>query len=68
MPPHASTGKVRRHRENLRRKGLRPVQIWVPDTANPAFAKEAHRQAMAVARSPGEASDQGFIDSVTDWA
>ena len=33
--------RVRAHRERLRAKGLRPLQIWVPDVASPAFAAEA---------------------------
>ncbi len=27
----SSKTKVRAHRERLRRQGLRPIQIWVPD-------------------------------------
>jgi Protein of unknown function (DUF3018) len=67
MPLRASASKVRRHREALRRKGLRPIQLWVPDTRDPDFAKEAHRQALAVSDSLHEVSDQGYIDSVSDW-
>ena len=40
----ASRLRTNRYRENLRRLGLRPVQIWVPDTRSPAFAAEAKRQ------------------------
>jgi hypothetical protein len=39
--------KVRAHRERLRRQGLRPLQIWVPDVESPAFRKQAHRQSLA---------------------
>jgi hypothetical protein len=28
----------------LRAKGLRPIQIWVPDVRAPSFRSEAHRQ------------------------
>jgi hypothetical protein len=68
----ASTGsgtardKVRAHRERLRRRGLRPIQIWVPDVRSPAFKDEAHRQSLAVARSPHAAEDQHFIDAISD--
>ena len=48
----SSRDKVRAHRNRLRQQGLRPIQIWVPDLRSPAFAEEAHRQSMAVARSP----------------
>ena len=58
--------KVRRHRERLRRRGLRPIQIWVPDVRAPGFRAEAHRQALAVAESPHAVRDQAFIDAVSD--
>jgi hypothetical protein len=68
----ASTGsrpardRVRAHRERLRRRGLRPIQIWVPDVRAPAFKAEAHRQSLAVASSPHADEDQDFIDAVSD--
>ena len=58
--------KVQAHRQRLRAQGLRPIQIWVPDTRSPAFAKEARRQSRLVASSPGEAEDQAFIDSISE--
>jgi hypothetical protein len=61
-----SRDKVRAYRERLRRQGLRPVQIWVPDVRSPGFAAEAHRQSLAVANSPYAREDQDFIDAVTD--
>lgn len=36
--------RVNKHRAALRMAGLRPVQIWVPDTRRPNFAEECHRQ------------------------
>jgi hypothetical protein len=65
--PKASRDKVRAHRTRLRRQGLRPLQIWVPDMRSPAFATEAHRQSLAVANSPQAREDQNFIDAVADW-
>jgi len=64
--PKSSRDKVRAHRKRLREQGLRPLQIWVPDTNSPAFKKEAHRQSHAVARSPQEKEDQDFIDAISD--
>jgi hypothetical protein len=64
--PRSSRDKVKAHRERLRRQGLRPIQIWVPDVRSPAFRAEAHRQSIAVAQSEGEERDQAFIDSVSD--
>jgi hypothetical protein len=63
--PKPSRVKVREHRERLRRQGLRPIQIWVPDVRAPAFRSEAHRQSLAVASSSGAHEDQAFIDAVS---
>jgi Protein of unknown function (DUF3018) len=63
----SSRDKVRAHRKRLRKQGLRPIQIWVPDMRSPAFAAEAHRQSLAVARSPHANEDQDFINAVSDW-
>lgn len=52
--------RVRRRREQMRAAGLRPVQIWVPDTRRPGFAAECHRQAMAAA-----AADRSDADLVS---
>jgi hypothetical protein len=58
--------RVQAHRRRLRRQGLRPIQIWVPDVRSPSFKAEAHRQSLAVAKSPQEAEDQAFIDAISD--
>lgn len=63
-----SRDKVAAHQKRLRARGLRPVQIWVPDVRTRAFAKQAHAQSLAVARSPHAESDQNFIDEVSDWS
>ena len=60
--------KVREHRERLRKQGLRPIQIWVPDVRAPAFRSEAHRQSLAVAVSSSARADQAFIDAVSGWS
>lgn len=64
--PTSSRDKVRAYRERLRREGLRPVQMWVPDVRSRAFKAEAHRQSLAVAESQHAAEDQDFIDAVSD--
>jgi len=43
--------RVQKRREALRRAGLRPVQIWVPDTRRDDFAEQCRRQAQRVARA-----------------
>jgi hypothetical protein len=60
-----SRDKVRAHRARLRRQGLRPIQIWVPDVRSPGFAEQAHRQSVAVAKSRRARDDQNFIDAIS---
>jgi len=50
MPTPVSQ-RVQKRRDALRAAGLRPVQIWVPDTRRPGFAAECRRQAALVAQS-----------------
>jgi len=65
--PKPSRVKVREHRKRLRKQGLRPIQIWVPDVRSPAFRSQAHRQSLAVAASTHAREDHGFIDAVSNW-
>lgn len=60
-----SREKVRAHRERLRKQGLRPIQIWVPDVRAPTFRAAAHSQSLAVATSEKAKEDQSFIDAVS---
>jgi hypothetical protein len=57
--------KVRAHRVRLRAQGLRPIQIWVPDTRSPAFAAAARRQSRRIAASEHAAADQAFVDAIS---
>jgi hypothetical protein len=43
--------RVEKRRMALRMAGLRPVQIWVPDTRLPGFAAECKRQSSLAAQS-----------------
>ena len=66
MPP--TRDRVQRHRERLRQRGLRPIQIWVPDVNAPEFVREAHRQSALVAASEQDLDDQAFVDAISaDW-
>ncbi len=55
--------RVQRHRAALRMAGLRPVQIWVPDTRRAGFAEECRRQCLLVAQADSaDAAMQQFMD------
>lgn len=63
-PPRRMAG----YRQRMRAAGLRPVQIWVPDTRNPGFADICRRQARAVAGGdPAGDEIMQFVESVADW-
>ncbi|WP_323074145.1 antitoxin MazE family protein [Mycetohabitans endofungorum] len=55
--------RVQKHRDALRKAGLRPIQIWVPDTHRPDFAQECRRQSQLVAQADMADPDmQQFVD------
>ena len=55
--------RVQKHRDALRMAGLRPVQIWVPDTRRPGFAEECRRQSLIAAQADLADTDmQRFMD------
>ncbi len=55
--------RVQKHRDALRKAGLRPVQIWVPDTRRPDFAEECRRQSRLAAQADMTGTDmQRFMD------
>ncbi|MBU6471295.1 MAG: antitoxin MazE family protein [Alphaproteobacteria bacterium] len=62
-----SRQKVQAHRDRLRKQGLRPIQIWVPDTRSAAFKAEARRQSRLAAQSPFAKEDQDFVDAISIW-
>lgn len=56
--------RVRKHRDSLRMAGLRPVQIWVPDTRRPGFAAECRRQSQIASQADMADTDmQDFMDA-----
>ena len=62
--PTSVSQRVHKRREALRAAGLRPVQIWVPDTRKPGFAEECRRQAIVTAKADLADQDlQDFLDA-----
>lgn len=49
-----TTNKVRLHRARLRAEGLRPFQMWVPDTRSTKFAEKIRQQARKLRNDPTE--------------
>jgi hypothetical protein len=56
--------RVRKRRDAMRAAGLRPIQIWVPDTRRPGFAAECRRQSgLVAAADAGDPQLAGFLDA-----
>jgi len=58
--------RVRRHRQKLREAGLRPIQLWVPDTRNPRFREECRRQSRLLRDDPNERDTLDWIEQAAD--
>ncbi len=59
--------RVDKRRAALRAAGLRPVQIWVPDTRRPGFDAECDRQARLAAAADARDPDfSAFLDAALD--
>lgn len=64
----SASAKNRRYRERLRAQGLRPVQIWVPDTRLPAFATRCREQVARINAARSTEQDAlAFIEAAADW-
>jgi hypothetical protein len=60
--------RVGEYRRRMRERGLRPLQVWVPDVRTEAFAAEARMQAALVAGADDDGDDQDFVEAIsTPW-
>jgi hypothetical protein len=58
--------RVQKHREGLRAAGMRPVQIWVPDTRREGFALECRRQSRLLLGDVLEKEALDWLEAVAD--
>ncbi|NIG12987.1 DUF3018 family protein [Pantoea sp. Al-1710] len=49
-----STSRVQKHRDAMRKAGMRPIQIWVPDTRRADFVETCRRQALNIAKAEND--------------
>jgi hypothetical protein len=64
-PPYTNDQDTRR--AELAAAGLRPIEIWIPDTTTPQFAAEARRQSERVAQSPDEQDVLDLLEDDLPW-
>lgn len=62
----STSARVQKHRNALRAAGLRPVQIWVPDTRRAGFAEECRRQSLALQQDAHEQETVDWLQNVAD--
>ena len=66
--PVSSSRRMASYRQRMRAAGLRPVQIWAPDTRDPEFVETCRRQARAVAaHDPAGDELMQFVADVYEW-
>jgi hypothetical protein len=65
VDPAPSSVCARRYRDGLRRRGLRPVQIWVPDIRAPGFAAEIRRQCEHINAADRRDNLMGWVEDVS---
>ena len=58
--------RVHKHRLGLRAAGLRPVQIWVPDTRRAGFADECRRQSLSLAADAAAMADEAALHALLE--
>lgn len=58
--------RVKHYRDKLQAAGLRPLQIWVPDTRRPGFAAECRRQSLVLQNDPAECDLHDWLDASSD--
>jgi hypothetical protein len=62
----STSARVQKHRAALRESGLRPVQIWVPDTRRPGFAEECRRQSLLLHGDKLEQKTAEWLEAAAD--
>ena len=62
----STSARVQKHRLALRESGLRPVQIWVPDTRRAGFAEECRRQSQLLQGDGHEREAANWLEAAAD--
>lgn len=62
----STSERVQKHRAALRASGLRPVQIWVPDTRRACFAEECRRQSQLLQNDVHEQETADWLENAGD--
>ena len=66
--PLPDSARARSYRDRMRAAGLRQVQVWVPDTKAPSFARKLRRQIALLQGKPEEHEALDLIEALQDTA
>jgi len=59
--------KFRQYRERLKARGMRRIQLWVPDTSHPRFQEELRRQLALIESGDDDQETLDFIEQSAEW-
>ena len=61
----SANDRMERYRERKRQAGLRPVQLWVPDTRVPGFAEEVRHQCERINKVDEQEGIMDWLEGVS---
>ncbi len=61
----SSTERVRKHRAEMRAKGFRLKQVWVPDLDDPAICQRIREESIMIGCREEEENVQRWIEAVS---
>ncbi len=62
---HQIRERVGQYRARMQARGFRQVNLWVPDTRSPSFAKECRRQSLLASKADAK---EGILDELDQSA
>ncbi|PTN33508.1 antitoxin MazE family protein [Desulfonatronum sp. SC1] len=65
--PLSAREAMRGYRARMKERGMRSIQIWVPDTRTQEVADEMRRQSSLVSQSQEESEVLEFLENVSAW-
>ncbi len=64
--PKTAAERMRAYRARQRAKGLRPVQIWLPDMRNPKVREAIRREAALLDKHPETEAINEWLDAMLE--
>lgn len=65
--PLSAREAMRSYRARMKERGLRSIQIWIPDTRSQEVADEMRRQSLLVSQDEEESEVLDFLENVSAW-